>query len=254
MPRQWGVFIYPRSGAVAEWPGPIPRLIGHRGAALIAPENTLASIRAAADAGARWVEVDARLTADNVPVVMHDATLERTTTGAGRVRDATAAAVAALDAGGWFDAAFAGEAVPTLQQAVDLARELHIGLNVELKPDRDTSAATGEFVGQILSGRSGLLLSCFDAACLRAAKGAALPLALNTKQVTAEALATARGLDCCAIHFAKEGASPTAAATIAEAGMVAGVFTVNDPAVANRLLAMGVSYIITDDPVLLASI
>ena len=75
-----------------------PRLIGHRGAAALAPENTLASIRAAAESGVSWVEVGAKLSRDRVPMLMHGATLERTTTAQGPVADLTAAQLGRLDA------------------------------------------------------------------------------------------------------------------------------------------------------------
>ncbi len=248
-------------------------MIGHRGAAARAPENTLEGIQSAADAGARWVEVDARLTADDVPVLMHDPTLDRTTDGAGRVRTTPADTIAQLDAGGWFNAGFAGARAPTLEVAADLAGRLGIGLNVELKPDADTIALTGERVGQLLERLlerlldgmpdatstplvAPLLLSCFDAACLRAAKAAAprLALALNAERATAAAIETARGLGCCALHLAQEHATPAAISAISGAGLVAGVFTVNHPPAARRLLTLGVSYVFTDDPARLASI
>ena len=81
-----------------------PRLIGHRGAAALAPENTLASIRAAAEAGVQWIEFDAKLAGDGVPVLMHDETLDRTTTGSGPVAALGSRDLAALDAGAWFGA------------------------------------------------------------------------------------------------------------------------------------------------------
>ncbi len=79
----------------------LARVIGHRGAMGHAPENTIASIRRAAALGAAWVEVDVRLTADGRLVLMHDATLGRTTDGEGLVQEATLAEIAALDAGAW---------------------------------------------------------------------------------------------------------------------------------------------------------
>ena len=85
-----------------------PRLIGHRGAAALAPENTLASIRAAAESGVSWIEIDAKLARDDVPVLIHDDTLDRTTTGLGPVVAKTAAELGRIDAGSKFDPRFAG--------------------------------------------------------------------------------------------------------------------------------------------------
>jgi glycerophosphoryl diester phosphodiesterase len=261
LPRQWGVFMF---GLIlswvfpmADWPGPLPRLIGHRGAAAVTPENTLSSIRAAATAGARWVEVDARLTADSVPVLMHDETLDRTTDGTGRVRGEIASAIAALHAGAWFDRKFEGIGVPTLEQAATLASQLGLGLNVELKPDADSVSVTGELVARSLVGHNGqLLVSCFDPDCLEAAARAApaLALALNAEAATVGTIDLACGLGCCALHISKAQASPAALEAITRAGMVPGVFTVNDLDAAKSLLALGASYVFTDDPAQLASI
>ena len=92
----------------------IPRVVGHRGAAGHAPENTLAGLRKAVELGATWVEFDVVLTGDGVPVLLHDDTLERTTNGRGSIAETALADVRSLDAGSWFSERFAGERVPTL--------------------------------------------------------------------------------------------------------------------------------------------
>ena len=91
-------------------------MIGHRGAAASAPENTLAGLRCAKALGCRWVELDVRLTADRQPVVIHDNRLQRTTDGRGRVSALPLAAIRRHDAGAWFAPSFAGERVPTLEE------------------------------------------------------------------------------------------------------------------------------------------
>ena len=78
----------------------LPPLIGHRGAARVAPENTLPGLAAAAEAGVRWVELDVKLTADDVAILMHDDRLDRTTDRRGPVRGTTWAQLAGADAGG----------------------------------------------------------------------------------------------------------------------------------------------------------
>lgn len=93
-------------------------IISHRGAAAIAPENTLTAMRVAFEQDVEFVEADVQLTADGVPILMHDPTLDRTTTGSGLVAAHTLAEIKALDAGSWFGAEFAGEAVPTLEEFV----------------------------------------------------------------------------------------------------------------------------------------
>lgn len=99
-----------------------PLVIAHRGASGHAPENTLAAVRKGLAQQADLIEVDLHLSADGEVVVIHDATLERTTDGQGAVSEHSLAALQGLDAGSWFDTAFAGEGIPTLQevmQAVD---------------------------------------------------------------------------------------------------------------------------------------
>lgn len=113
------------------------RICGHRGNMRHAPENTLAALRSARDGGATACEIDVRLTADGRLVLMHDITLERTTNGTGLVRAHTLSEIAALDAGSWFGARFAGEPVPTLEAALKLTRELSLILRIELKDWHD---------------------------------------------------------------------------------------------------------------------
>src|SRR5690606_7499071 len=112
----------------------LPTVIGHRGAARHAPENTLAGLRKAAELATPWVEFDVMLTADGTAVLHHDETLVRTT-GLDRKMAATSyAELASLEAGSWFGAAFAGEPVPTLEEALACLGEQRLGANVEIKP------------------------------------------------------------------------------------------------------------------------
>ncbi len=108
--------------------------IAHRGASGILPENTLPAFLKALELGAQAIEFDVQLTRDEVPVVIHDETLERTTDGTGRVHDADLAELARLDAGSWFAANCAGTRIPTLDQALAALAGRAL-LNIELKPD-----------------------------------------------------------------------------------------------------------------------
>src|SRR5947199_1375723 len=102
----------------------LPPVIGHRGAAAYAPENTLAGLRRARALGCEWVEFDVRLTGDGALVLCHDARLDRTTDGSGLISAMTLAAIRDRDAGVRFGAEFAGERVPTLGEALDLAADI----------------------------------------------------------------------------------------------------------------------------------
>lgn len=126
-------------------------VIGHRGAAAYAPENTMVSFMKAEDLGADWFELDVRLSKDGEVVVMHDATVDRTTNGHGNVRDLTLYDLKQLDAGAWKGPEFAGERIPTLQQCLDYAK-FKIGVYVEIKScDDDT-----ELTAQVLQHAEGL--------------------------------------------------------------------------------------------------
>ncbi len=109
-----------------------PLLCGHRGARVHAPENTMAGFELAARLGADLIELDVRLSSDGALVIIHDATVDRTTNGSGRVAELTWAELQALDAGIRFGEAFAGQCVPSLQEVLDWARGL-VYLAVEIK-------------------------------------------------------------------------------------------------------------------------
>lgn len=108
-------------------------IISHRGAAALAPENTLAAMRIAFEQGVDFVEADLHLTADGVAVLMHDDTLERTTNGAGPVAGHTLDEIRGLDAGSWFGSAYAGEPVPTLEEFLDELQPTNSRALIELK-------------------------------------------------------------------------------------------------------------------------
>ncbi len=118
----------------------------HRGAGKLAPENTLAAFRHGASFGYRMFEFDVKLSADGKPVLMHDATLDRTTSGKGRVDALTLGELAALDAGGWHSPAYAGEPVPTLAAIARYTRANGFHVNIEIKPVPGTEWRTGAAV------------------------------------------------------------------------------------------------------------
>ncbi len=126
-------------------------VIGHRGAAAYAPENTLVSFMKAREMGADWFELDVRLSKDGEVVVMHDDTVDRTTNGHGYVRDLTLHELKQLDAGAWKGEEFAGERIPTLAQCLDYAK-FKIGVYIEIKScDDDT-----ELLAQAVQRAEGL--------------------------------------------------------------------------------------------------
>lgn len=121
-----------RVAPVATFDAPRPLILGHRGAMARAPENTLGAFRAALDDGGDGFELDTQLAADGVPIVLHDDTLDRTTTGRGLPSRLSSTALGALDAGTWYGARWSAERVPTLDEALACAPDGKV-VNVEIK-------------------------------------------------------------------------------------------------------------------------
>lgn len=126
------------------------QVIGHRGAAAYAPENTLASFQLAQEMGADWFELDVHLTEDGQVLVIHDEKVDRTTNGHGNVRDMTLAELRTLDAGSKKDPKYAGEKLPTLAEALDLAKAKS-GMYLEIKNDGDDT----DLMAKILNDAAG---------------------------------------------------------------------------------------------------
>jgi glycerophosphoryl diester phosphodiesterase len=129
-----------QTAAVREAADEVRQIVGHRGSCVDRPENTLASFRRAIEAGATTVEVDVRTTSDGYLVVLHDATLDRTTDGTGPVGDHTLEELRRFDAGGWFDPRYRGERVPTLDEVLALCRFHGVEILLDLKEEGETYA------------------------------------------------------------------------------------------------------------------
>ena len=232
---------------------PYPRIVAHRGGGRLAPENTLAAIRLGAELGYAGVELDAMLAGDGVPVLIHDQTLERTTSGRGEVSAHSAAQLARLDAGGWKGRRWRGESVPSLEQAAALCRSLGLWANVEIKPAKGYERRTGEAV----ASAAGALwqaaplppvLSSFSPVALAAARAAApgLPRGLLLQRIPPYWREMARDLECVALHCKGRLLTQALVRAMHEAGFAVLAWTVNDPRAAHRLLRWGVDCIVTD--------
>ena len=173
----------PTAGFAHAWP--YPRLVAHRGAGKLAPENTLTAMRVGHAHGYRMVEFDVKLAADNLSFLLHDETLERTTSGRGRADALPWRELSRLDAGGWHSAKYAGEPLPTLAAIARWARAHGVMCNIEIKPtpgrERETGAAVALDAATLWrDAEVPPLLSSFAEESLAAARDAvpALPRAL----------------------------------------------------------------------------
>lgn len=232
----------------------IPRLIGHRGAKESAPENTLASIREAAAQGAPWIEFDVMLTRDGAAVVIHDDTLDRTTNGRGPMNAIDREDLRRLDAGSWFDSRFAGERVPDFTEALDLAKSLGLGINVEIKPFPGQEVATAETVVSILQrhwpDNARLLVSSFEVPSLDTVRRLAptLPLGYLLWDPPADWAGIADRLRADTLNVDQERQTADTVAAYRATGRPVLAYTVNDAERAADLFAWGVSAVFTDAP------
>ena len=233
----------------------LPRIMGHRGVAALAPENTLAGLRAAAGLGLSWVEFDVMLTRDGVPVLFHDDLLKRTTGRPGEMAAHDYAEVRGFDAGQGFHPDFAGETVPSLDQAVAVLLEQNLRPNVEIKSTPGRDVETAQRAIAVLeaawpSDRPPPMISSFSAMSLAAARVLApdWPRALIARRVPKDWKAQLQALDCVSFHISAQRGSSKLFNEIHEAGYAVACFTVNERRRAVNLLRDGADCIVTDNP------
>ena len=233
-------------------PWPYPRWIAHRGAGSLAPENTLAAFRLGASHGYRMFECDAKLSADGVVFLMHDATLDRTTNGTGVGGDQPWSALSQLDAGGWHSRRYAGEPLPTLQALARWCIANDHFFNIEIKPTPGTEQRTGEEVARRAAewwaGHVPPLLTSFRPEALQGAMAAApqLPRGLLVDTFWDGWFDIARQLQCVAVVANQNLWDAASVQQVHGAGMRCLSYTVNDEWSAQRLLQLGTDGIITD--------
>ncbi|MCW9046120.1 MAG: glycerophosphodiester phosphodiesterase family protein [Alphaproteobacteria bacterium] len=226
----------------------LPKLIGHRGAAARAPENTLASFEAAADLGLTWIELDLYLTADSNLAVIHDRNLSRTTNGTGDVTKKKTSDLSSLDAGN-------GQPIPIFKEIIDLCIKRNLGLNIELKDNIGMERETVRVLRNLLEAYwpKNLplpLISSFNTTMLKAAKSLLphLPRGLLLEDIPPNWATTAQKLSCKSIHVNHHKIDESKIRLIREAGYLALAYTVNDPGIAEKLWHWGIDSLFTDLP------
>ncbi|MBH0010366.1 glycerophosphodiester phosphodiesterase family protein [Salinibacterium sp. SWN1162] len=234
-------------------PGEAAFIAGHRGDATVAPENTLEALSLALDSAADYVETDVQLTADGVPVLMHDWTVDRTTDGTGPVWSYTYEELSALDAGSWFGEEFAGASVPTLEQFLNVLRWSTKNAILELK-----GSWTDEQVALVadLVARNGVndhvILGSFDIMTLQAAQRISpeLPGMLIVRDIVGDPAQLAAAAGAVAIVTSKKAitGNPALVEQVHDAGLGLLIYTLNDTDTWTDAVALGVDGIITDRP------
>jgi glycerophosphoryl diester phosphodiesterase len=231
-----------------------PRTMAHRGAGKLAPENTLAALRHGHALGYRAAEVDVKLSADGVAFLLHDDTLERTTTGRGRANALDWRALSQLDAGCWYGPAFAGEPLPTYAAVLAWCAANGVTLNAEVKPVKGFERATGAAVALDTRAhwpqeRTPPLLSSFSTDALVGARDAVpdLPRAhLFQHPLPEDWLARCQSVGAVALDCNWRSVTPELVRMARAAGLHVLCYTCNEPNRVAELLDWGVATVITD--------
>lgn len=235
-----------------------PVIIAHRGYKAKYPENTLASFEAAVACGAPMIELDITLTRDRKIVVIHDDTLNRTTSGRGAVMDFTLTELKQLDAGAWFSPAFQGQTIPTLEE---LFHWIHppVLLNIEIKtsafePHHPPDAIENQLVDMIRANHrmQQVLVSSFE-------PGFLINIARQHPDISL-ALLSKKKADNAVVSFCKKYnivswnpnhriLTPDQVRRMHQHNIAVFPYTVNRLKDAKKLINMGVDGFFTDDPV-----
>lgn len=232
-----------------------PKIIAHRGASTLAPENTIAAFAKASEIGARWCECDVGVMADGTLLVIHDDTVDRTTNSSGSWDSWGYGELRRLDAGAWFSPTYRFERIPELADVVSFANATQTSFNIELKPRaagkrRDTLVENLEVALQSFKNKSGLLISSFDHELLSAVRQAMpeLPLAwlCTPAEVCAESWREASQIECTAIHPCGQDLTEADVHEMLDAGFDVNVWTVNTLEDARKAAQWGVTGIFTD--------
>lgn len=234
-----------------ETPG---RIVAHRGASRVAPENTLAAFRAAANQGVSWVEFDVSLLGDGTPVIHHDGRFGRCNSGTGTLAAAGLADLEGMDAGEWFGPDFAGERVPTLDACLDLLDEFGMSANLEMKAHADETGALASAVAHALARRdwaaSRILVSSFSIEALRLFRDRAphQPLAVLWEKPPADWQATVDDLGAASVHLDHRRLAMPFLDAARRHHVEVRVYTINDPDRMASFRDHGLTGVITDHP------
>lgn len=231
------------------------KIIAHRGASNYAPENTLAAFSKAYELGAKWVEFDVILSADNVPVIFHDETTTRTTNQAGKnITSLTLQQIKALDAGSWFSPKFANEGIPTLEETLAFLKSHDMFGHIELKKNPGQEANTVLHVLEVFNKfwpleRKRHIFSSFDENMLAQLHlaDADLSLALTRDRWNMQEIPLLRELNCEAIHLNDHYLSKDQAEAVLALGYDIRCFTVNEHARGLTLFEWGIAGIFTNN-------
>lgn len=232
-----------------------PEILAHRGLSSLAPENTLAAFKKAHQLGFHWIEFDVMLTKDLYPVILHDETLNRTTNTKGLLSHKTYHQLQHVDAGRWFNKAYAGEPIPSLEQVLDFMKTHHLKAVLEIKPSKGKDVITAEKAIATIQkfwpeGLQQMIFASFSLPSLITVKK------LLPKQAIAYSMHTwdnnafelIKALDCYSIHIKHLILSSKRMKLLRQTGCHILAYTVNNRKRYAKLKKMGVDGCFSDSP------
>jgi glycerophosphoryl diester phosphodiesterase len=229
---------------------PVPtKVVAHRGAGGEAPENTLAAVQAGMESGAQYLEIDIRRSADGAFVVIHDATVDRTTDGTGSVDSLTTSQLRALDAGSWFGPAFAGQRIPLLDEVLSAVVGWEGGLAVEVK-DPEMDAEIAEKLAEALQDApfQRILLVSFDHEWLKRFRRVMPAIPIGELSVYPLSLPDAAVVERIGVFWLAPVVDPTLIWRSHRRGLQVWVWTVDHPLLIGLMRWLGVDGVTTNHP------
>lgn len=224
--------------------------MAHRGDRSLAPENTLAAFSLALDEGVDAIEMDIRLSKDGRIIVIHDERVDRTTDGTGLVEEMTLEEIKGLDAGSWFDPRFAGERIPTLEEALSLIRG-RAGIQLEIKGSAPGLAEGALEMLQAMQMTDDVIIISFAEENLQRVKEIAPQQYLLLLSSKPDAIDRCLALGCEGISITLAMADEGFIAAAHAAGLTVTVWNANEEADVKRMLDLGADFIASDYPSLL---
>lgn len=228
--------------------------IAHRGANKEAPENTMSAFSAAFDCGATHIECDIRLTSDDVPIIIHDATLDRTTNGSGQVEQCSYKTIQTLDAGSWFGDEFKGTTVPRLEELLRWQKKYGVTLHLEIKPMSANTLSAGvdiilEQVHKLANTEKIFLLSFqYDILVRLQELKSRIPTVFSIDHFCkAQDIKDADTANCKQINIKYDHMNFEDIQDIHQAGMRVGIYAINSDVQIEQLMQSNVDAVYIDD-------
>lgn len=230
-------------------------IAGHRGAASLAPENTLSGFKKALYSGVKWIELDTQLSADNIPVIFHDETVNRCTNGQSKVADLTFEQLTALDAGSWFSEEFADEKIQSLAQTLVffMANDLSMNLEIKIHHDHQVQPLIDE-VAKVLEAinfpHEKLIISSFSVLALEYGRQVMPTVRLGyiTDHDPLPMIIKLNALNLYSMHLDYKIVTQEMAKKVIQTELKLIIWTLNDLQQASKFRDWGVDMIITDKP------